>query len=248
MRTALIVLLLANLVMVAVNIFLPRQGDEPLPASLPNIETLKLVSEHEIEPEPQTPAAPVETSEAPVASMPPAEGVAMEELLPESIDESTEASPEPARECFTLGPYRDRDRADDVADRIREAGLPASRRSSVERVLRSYWVLIPPLPNEEAADAIAAQLKRRGVKDFFVTEEPPNAVSLGVFSQRRYADRRVSEMERLGYEVEVEPIYRDRTVYWLDYETRSDNSVPEQVWRGSVPDGSGVERLPRECG
>jgi hypothetical protein len=248
MRIALIVLLLANLVMVAVNILLPRQGNERLPAALPNTETLKLVSEQEVEPEPETTAAPPESSESSAASLPPTEGIAMEDLLPESTNEPTEASAESARECFTLGPYRDRELADDAAGRIREVGLPASRRSSVERVLRSYWVLIPPLANKEAADAIAAQLKRRGVKDFFVTEEPPNAVSLGVFSQRRYADRRVSEMEHLGYEVEVEPIYRDRTVYWLDYETRSDSSVPEQVWRGSVPDGSGVERLPRECG
>jgi hypothetical protein len=108
-------------------------------------------------------------------------------------------------------------------------------------------VLIPPLPSKAAADAIAGQLERRGVKDFFVTEEPANAVSLGVFSQRRYAERRLRQMQDLGYEVEIEPIYRDRTVYWLDYETRADRQVSDQLWRGSVPDGGGVERLPREC-
>lgn len=158
-----------------------------------------------------------------------------------------EAASDLKRECYTLGPYRDRELADAAAARIRQEGLPASRRSSVERELRNYWVLIPPLATKQAADAIAAQLNRRGVKDFFVTQEPPNALSLGVFSQRRYADRRVREMEDLGYEVEVEPIYRDRTVYWLDYETRGGHVVPEQVWRGSVPDAAGVERLPRDC-
>jgi hypothetical protein len=164
---------------------------------------------------------------------------------PTAEQENTPA--EPVRECFTLGPYREREIADATAAQIRAAGLPASRRASVEPELRGYWVLIPPLSTKAAADAIAEQLQRRGVQDFFVTEEPPNAVSLGVFSQRRYAERRLRQMQELGYEVEIEPIYRDRTVYWLDYETRGDLEVAEQVWRGSMPDGGGIERLPRDC-
>ncbi len=62
---------------------------------------------------------------------------------------------------------------------------------SVERK-HGYWVYIPPLKKRAEVEKKIAQLKERGVKDYFVVQEKGkwlNAISLGVFRSNEAAQR-----------------------------------------------------------
>lgn len=64
-----------------------------------------------------------------------------------------------------------------------------------------YWVFIAPSTNKKNADKKAAELKRLGVQEFFIVQDPgPNqlAISLGVFSSEASANERLEALRVKG--------------------------------------------------
>lgn len=64
-----------------------------------------------------------------------------------------------------------------------------------------FWIYIPPRDNLADAQHKASELKALGVSDYFVVNDGSkwqNAVSLGLFSQRDGAERRMSELKEQG--------------------------------------------------
>lgn len=60
-----------------------------------------------------------------------------------------------------------------------------------------YWVYIPPLKNKAAASQKIAQLKARGIGEYFVVQEAGpwlNAISLGVFRTQEAAQNFLNEL------------------------------------------------------
>jgi hypothetical protein len=61
-----------------------------------------------------------------------------------------------------------------------------------------YWVYIPPLKRRTAVEKKIAQLKERGVKDYFVVQEKGkwlNAISLGVFKTETAAQNYLAALQ-----------------------------------------------------
>ncbi len=64
-----------------------------------------------------------------------------------------------------------------------------------------YWVYIPPMKKHADVDRKIAQLKERGVKDYFVVQEKGkwlNAISLGVFKSKEAAQRYLATLRSKG--------------------------------------------------
>ncbi len=60
-----------------------------------------------------------------------------------------------------------------------------------------YWVYIPPLADKTALNQKIAQLKARGIKEYFVVQEAGewlNAISLGVFKTQEAAQKFLDEL------------------------------------------------------
>ena len=58
-----------------------------------------------------------------------------------------------------------------------------------------YWVYIPPLKKRANVEKKIAQLKERGIKDYFVVQEKGkwlNAISLGVFKSKEAAEKYIA--------------------------------------------------------
>jgi hypothetical protein len=72
------------------------------------------------------------------------------------------------------------------------------------------WVLFPPLPSPESAEAKLSELVAAGLQDAFVVKDGVwrNAISLGLYANNEAARRRVREVEDkgvLGTRVEQQP-------------------------------------------
>ncbi|OYY50228.1 MAG: hypothetical protein B7X95_06715 [Methylophilaceae bacterium 17-44-8] len=80
------------------------------------------------------------------------------------------------------------------------------QQSSKESV--RYWVYKPPLPNDEAAQIKADELKALGIEDFFVVQEPKwrNAISFGVFRDEQLATNLVNDLRHRGVREVVKSI------------------------------------------
>ena len=72
------------------------------------------------------------------------------------------------------------------------------------------WVIFPPLPSAESAEAKLGELVAAGVQDAFVVKDAlwRNAISLGLYANNEAAQRRVNEVEEkgvLGTRIEIQP-------------------------------------------
>ena len=64
-----------------------------------------------------------------------------------------------------------------------------------------YWVYIPPLPTRVEVDRKIAQLKARGVTEYFVVQEAGpahNAISLGIFKSADAAQKFLQNLMQKG--------------------------------------------------
>jgi hypothetical protein len=111
--------------------------------------------------------------------------------LPTSVDSPSEppVAPEPVREpareevCIVLSEVSQND-ADSI-ERLFAEKLPAFRLSRTAMTGNpGYWVHIPPFRTRREAESKVAELRRLGVRDYFIMQEGVDsfAVSLGLFS------------------------------------------------------------------
>jgi hypothetical protein len=90
-----------------------------------------------------------------------------------------------------------------LADAVRLENLVAEKfpamktARTVNPVSAAYWVFIPPAPTRQETDRKIAELKKLGVPELFVVQEPgpdQRAISLGIFSTREAANERLDEL------------------------------------------------------
>ena len=140
--------------------------------------------------------------------------------------------------CVSLGPFLDLTEAARASARLREAGLGPRQRAADGPVWAGYWVSMTGIADANAAEQIVQRLRQFGVRDAYVMpgEAAGPAISLGLFTERPRALRRVDEVRALGYQPEVTERQRSGTVYWIDVDIGSPEQLPDPA---SYDSGSG---------
>jgi len=130
---------------------------------------------------------------------------------PETATSPGEGSQVPARLCYTLGPFKEKTEAQEVAQRFRDAGIEVSLRPSQEQEYMGMMVYIGPHDTRKQAIEVARGLAEKGVREYIIFSDPDkmNSLSLGVFGLKKNAERRVAELEKLGYRPKTEMRYRE---------------------------------------
>jgi hypothetical protein len=151
------------------------------------------------------------------------------------------------RRCYTLGPFEEIKAAESLLIRIQNAGFEVFRRAITEQQPNRYWVYLPSFETQSSASEIAKELASKGIKDYYVITENKNAISLGLFSKHTGARRRYQKIQALGYQPEMEVRFRDKIIYWLDYDEVDDRKLSPQIWVSPMTEGGVVQRIVREC-
>ncbi len=157
--------------------------------------------------------------------------------------------PKPADECFTLGPFVERPRAERVAAVLAQAGAQTQIRTSQEPQPYGYRVYIPPLSSKARAYELVKELRDKGVKDYFVITNPNdkvNGISLGLFRKKTGALKRVARLRNLNYSASMEVRYKDREIHWLDYRA-TPGAVDDNILREAREGTEAIQHLPRDC-
>jgi hypothetical protein len=125
--------------------------------------------------------------------------------------------------------------------------VDSSQRTLSEREFRGYAVFLPPRGSRDAARRLTDELLEKGISDYYIMTdgELRNAVSLGLFRERKHADGLVARVRRLGFQPELETRYRDLALIWLDYED-ADGVIDQALIRDLSPQDA-VQRLDRDC-
>ncbi|AER57793.1 hypothetical protein DSC_15745 [Pseudoxanthomonas spadix BD-a59] len=194
--------------------------DLPPPAQMQGVAVLELADvaprpaqpEPALAPAPTVPAPPAaQAAPTPAASTPPAGPIAVSTPAPASAPAA-----DTTLQCLALGPFDDAAAARSAQARL----VPAPRRASVRsetQPAKAYAVLLPPLADRAAAQAMVERITAAGFHDLLVINSGPfgNGVALGRYGSREAAQRRQAELQAGGFAAQIQPV--GQTVrWWLD--------------------------------
>ena len=149
--------------------------------------------------------------------------------------------------CYTLGPFRDLGKLRAVTRGIKSYVVEASYRSHEEKEHAMFWVFLKPVADYSHAKILADSLKKKKVSDYFIIKSglKKNGISLGHFRDKDRAYNHSAHIKTLGFESDVEAIFKDYTIYWLDYEVDQGKNIPESLFEKHLT--GKINRLLREC-
>lgn len=152
--------------------------------------------------------------------------------LPIEVASQPETEPEPILQCGSVGPVSKRAQADQLSLRLRALGLQPELNTELRNDQEGYWVLVPPQKNRRTAIKIVQRLKEAGVTDLwrFTSGDLAHAISLGLFRNESRAEIRRKSIADKGFEAEVRPRYRQKTLYWLSFSYAGDSPLKEDKW------------------
>lgn len=111
---------------------------------------------------------------------------------------------------------------------------------------RGWWVYLPAFKDRPEALAAARRLSQQGIRDYYVVTagDQQNTISLGLFRDRENADRRVAELQALGFMPALTDRQDELPEYWLEYAVVAGANVD---WRDIVPDTTDLVATPIAC-
>ncbi|WP_456412082.1 hypothetical protein [Thiolapillus sp.] len=129
--------------------------------------------------------------------------------------------------CGELGPIRSRNMAEGyrrILSQNEAANVQVEARAGRETT--GYWAMIPALPDAASAEAMLKRLQAAGLEDLWLIRngELENAISLGLYTEERYAKRHADNVRNMGFEPIVMPKQRKTRVYWVVF-----SAVEEEV-------------------
>jgi hypothetical protein len=132
-------------------------------------------------------------------------------------------------ECVSLGPFLDLTEAARASTGLREAGLEPRQRAREGSVWSGYWVSLAGLASAADAEQLVERLRASGIGDAYImpAEDEAPTISLGLFTERPRALRRMDEIRALGFEPAIEERQRSGTVYWIDVDVGSPDQLPD---------------------
>ena len=237
MRILLVFIIILNLLYAGWEYLSPAVVNNVIPPMADNLKTLELLHE-------------VKTAESPDVET----GLGLEIKNNEvksgsivDIDVDSGLKAVDAVSCYTLGPFKDESIMRQLRESIAEYVTDISVRKRQESEKHRYWVYVPAMPDRKQARLVAKKLRQKKVNDFYIvlSGDAKNSISLGHFREPKHANRRMKRVVDLGFKVEINVIYRDYDIYWLDYQVETVNGAPGFSVDEYISDG--VSQLFRAC-
>jgi len=149
--------------------------------------------------------------------------------------------------CYTLGPFKDKNIMQQLRETIAEYVTDMSVRKRQESEKHRYWVYVPALPDRKQAKLVAKQLRQKNLNDFYIvlSGKSKNSISLGHYREQKHANLRMKRVIDLGLKAEIDVIYRDYDIYWLDYKVDEVSGEPGFSVDEYISEG--VSQLARDC-
>ena len=153
-------------------------------------------------------------------------------------------------QCFTVGPFRDLKKLRGLTRAIKSYVVEADFRGKEETLPPLYWVYTAAEKTKKLTLKTAARLRAKNVNDFYIinSDRKVNSISLGRFRSKKGVQKFVKKLEKWGFDVIVEVVRKDVTIYWLDYQLAAGSKIPKSVFRKFKPSKKqAASHLSRQC-
>lgn len=147
-------------------------------------------------------------------------------------DAGTQPPPGPSEmACFGIGWFEDEGQARAYRRDLLENYPSLTFRTLAENseaLEPFHWVIVPPLPSREDAQALYRELVDAGIEAYVVPSgENENAISLGLFRSRASAERILSERQAENIDATLVKFPRNRISYALVFEGVPESALAE---------------------
>lgn len=151
------------------------------------------------------------------------------EVMPpqvEPLESAGTVQPPAAREdamtCTSVGPFADLGQASQAQATLRSMDYQPRQRVEQGELWTGYWVSVRDLTTRDAAEAALKTLNDNGITDVYLMpgSDPPNVLSLGVFSDYQRAQRRADEVRTIGLSAQISDRKRAGSVFWIDVDLK----------------------------
>ena len=151
--------------------------------------------------------------------------------------------------CYSLGPFTQKSESEKAQVLLKAKNIESKRIRLRDTSRSGYWVILPASETRKEANKHIRRLKKLKVNDYFLvaTGTHENAVSLGVYSQKKLARRRVDEMIRLGFIPRMESVALPRKVYWLNWYKDAKNQPSEAMLSNIKKQYQQISKIERSC-
>lgn len=183
--------------------------------------------------------APLQTRRAEVAAPTPSpvEEPVVAAPLQEEVAVLSEpaAQVKPAMSCLRLGAIESQAAAARTARSLEQGGATVLREGEEAGETKRYWVMLSPATTAAAAAPALQRLQRAGIKDFYLIRsgENANAISLGVYSAKDSAQRRLQQIRAVKLAPRVEEITLPAKRWWIEFKWPDDGD--KAAWRALLP-------------
>nr|WP_298726132.1 SPOR domain-containing protein [uncultured Steroidobacter sp.] len=129
---------------------------------------------------------------------------------------------EDALSCSSVGPFADLGQASQAQATLRSMGFQPRQRVEQGELWTGYWVSVRDLATREAAEQALKTINANGITDVYLMpgSDPPNVLSLGVFSDYQRAQRRAEEVRAIGLTPQISDRKRAGSVFWVDVDLK----------------------------
>jgi cell division septation protein DedD len=131
-------------------------------------------------------------------------------------DGATEVATAPR--CFSIGPFDDPQALAAARTQLQPQVASLRTRATGTPRSRGWQVLLPPLADRAAAEAMAERIKAAGFDDYFVVPDgdQANGIALGRYGSESSARARETTLRTAGFQVEALPLGEAGARTWLD--------------------------------
>jgi hypothetical protein len=187
-------------------------------------------------------AAPI-VATLPESRRPPRLMLAKEHAPDAAATSSAASSLSSALSCLSVGPFATTGELETIAKRLQDAGFTAAPRIEKGEVFAGYWVSLQGLATRADAEQTLKRLHAAGVTDAYIMpdDNPPNVLSLGLFSEPSRAESRRDAIAKLGFDAQVQNRMRNGEVHWLDVSLQEPGQLIDPTLL--QPESGGIVRL-----
>lgn len=132
------------------------------------------------------------------------------------------AARQDALSCTSVGPFADLGQASQAQATLRSLGFQPRQRVEQGELWTGYWVSVRDFPTRDSAEVALKTLNDNGITDVYLMpgSDPPNVLSLGVFSDYQRAQRRADEVRAIGLSPQISDRKRAGSVFWIDVDLK----------------------------
>ena len=150
--------------------------------------------------------------------------------------------------CHWVGPFDNQASAQIFIERIAALDVFSALKQEKSVTGQTYWVYLQQFGERAEAKDKLAELQYKGIDSFIITKgELENAISLGVFSELKLAQKRLSEVVVLGYEPKIKSMERSVAQFWVSVEETEVQKIGENTWRKIVDEQFRLSEKQKFC-